>query len=225
MRSVSGRFCPKTTFLPAAKILRHDRLNSMSDSESDAPFDEFGEGGDDAKVSAEALKKLRAEAPAEDLDDAAAEFDEPAPTAIDDGSIARLALLEKPQLAETDGDSGAHEFDDDSVTVMDPNALGSDSAEDEAIGKEACPKCGVMVLAGYPKCPRCKTSLVAEKKTREQAAAGGTSLIGRTVPWTVVIIAAILTAIIVYLSEREVQAPDLDPADPAPTETSTPAEP
>jgi hypothetical protein len=156
---------------------------------------EFDGGGDATAIDPKALENLRsadaqAASSVEDVPKESAKTSEP--------EVSASSLL------ETDtGDAEAEntDFDENSVTRMDPKAMGDMAAAEDSIGKEACPNCGVMVASGYPKCPRCKHSLVVAKSSKKSA--GGTSVVGRTVPWAIVFIAAVLTAIIVYLSERD----------------------
>jgi hypothetical protein len=124
-------------------------------------------------------------------------------------------------LLQQANDSARDEFDEQGVTVMDASTPGKLSGIEEAApGKQVCPSCGVTVLPGYPKCPRCKATLRSNDKRHRQGA-GGTSVVGRTVPWTIVGIAAIATATIVYLADRTPAGGEIA-EDEAPLGTSEP---
>lgn len=190
------------------------RVSMRAESSSDDAVDEWEgksvAGGDATAIDPRALDELRklsakpTGGKADDFKAAADEFGEGPATVTEsveevtpDGFIKMVS----------DADDLSQEFDEDSVTRMDPRAIGKvDEAADDAVGKEPCPKCGVMVAPGYPKCPRCQHRLVGSSKSK-RAGAGGTTVVGRTVPWAIVFVAAVLTAIIVYLAERDVVVP------------------
>jgi hypothetical protein len=174
----------------------------MSDKEPGEEWEnEFdGDGGDATAIDPDALKKLRStgamdSAPDPALDGAADELAGGAPTVMEEDSASSLLEAVDPEEDEV------ADFDENSVTRMDPSAMSDMAKAEGALGKKPCPSCGVMVSPGYPKCPRCKHSFVKPGGAKYKA--GGTALVGRTVPWTIVFIAAVVTAIIVYLSERD----------------------
>jgi hypothetical protein len=169
---------------------------------------DFGDGGGPATtIDPDALKKLRLEDSAPDLSDLAAPIlsaEESAEESV--VVIAKLTASRSasPASLEALGDGAVDEFDDRSMTVMDSRSISERDASGDGLGPvgEPCPKCGVKVAPGYPKCPRCKAVLVQSNQAHKKVA-GGTSVIGRTVPWTIVVIAAVLTAFIYYLAERD----------------------
>ena len=183
-------------------------------------WDEKSGGGATSAIDPEALSDLRtvssvhSEAEAADFATAAEEFDSAPATVMED--VQRFSPSQLLEAVDKDqfGSAGKSEFDEDSVTRMDPRARPDIVEPEDSLGKEPCPKCGVMVAPGYPNCPRCKSSLVPPR-TKRRARAGGTSLGGRTVPWTIVFIAAVVTVIIVYLSEREPTTPSDGRTEPA----------
>ncbi|MCP4443879.1 MAG: hypothetical protein GY811_00855 [Myxococcales bacterium] len=177
-------------------------------------------GGDETTVDAASLAELP-ETPASTptpeaaaFAEAAGEFDSVPATVME--SVSREALLEAVDKGGFE-DGATSEFDDDSVTRMDPRSVEEVLRADESQAKKVCPKCGVVVAQGYPNCPRCKSSLKATTG-REHGGAGGTSVVGRTIPWAIVLIAAVLTAIIVYLAEW---APVISGGEASGAETST----
>ncbi len=177
--------------------------------------------GEATVVDPEALSKLRAESADEeakttevvrgtDFVAAADEFGSAPDTVMED--VQELSPAELLRVVD-EGQVGAlKEFEDDSVTRMDPRGARG-MLEAEAVGgaKEECPHCGVLVLPGYPNCPRCKRPLLMSVP-REHVPKGATSLGGRTIPWAIVFVAAVLTAVIVYLAERDVDVADSDPS-------------
>lgn len=185
-------------------------------------------GGGATTIDSEALQKLRntgglKAVSVEDtsLDGAAEEFDIAPATVMEDvEELSGAELLQAVDSGELGGGENT-DFDEDSKTRMDPRVIPEAEVALD-VGKKPCPKCGVMVASGYPKCPRCKHSLV--KKRRATTDAGGTSLRGRAVPWSIVFIVAVLTAIIVYLAEREpVIESDADQEAESASESAKPA--
>tara|TARA_R110002096_G_scaffold436061_1_gene666628 strand:+ start:12305 stop:13249 length:945 start_codon:yes stop_codon:yes gene_type:complete len=204
------------------------RASSSEESSAAAEWD-VESSGDATTVDPDALSKLRATgaleavsvadaesvaeasaaeasaaeaSKASEFAEAADEFDSAPATVMED--IEQLSPSELLEIVDSGGlgSKASEEFEDDSVTRMD-SRIGPALVDPETVAsKEECPHCGVLVLPGYPNCPRCKKSLVAAV-AREHGAAGGTSLGGRTIPWTIVFIAAVLTAVIVYLAERD----------------------
>lgn len=161
---------------------------------------DFGDGGGGpaTTIDPDALKKLRLEDSAPDLSDIAAPI-----VAEDVPEESTSRAPSQPDFEALDDDP-ADEFDDGTVTVMESRSVSERASSSDGLGPvgEPCPKCGVKVAPGYPKCPRCKAVLMQSSQSHKKSA-GGTSVIGRTVPWTIVVIAAVLTAIIYYLAERE----------------------
>lgn len=156
--------------------------------------DEFEDDGSATTIDPDALSKLR------EMEGVAAKHEE----RYEGRFPARFNDESKPVLERSE--SPADEFEDQGMTMIDPNAVPPSSGRSEAPGSKACPECGVMITPGYPKCPRCHATLsVAPPKP----SAGGTSVVGRTVPWTIVVIAAIATGIIYYLAERDPDTPGI----------------
>ncbi len=169
-------------------------------------WDEFAESaGAATTIDPDALSKIRR---AESQSDARSASTESVTSAAPAPAENKRVPTPSPFVALS-ADAAA-EFDDGAMTVMDSrsNDEREASAAASALGKEPCPTCGVMLAPGYPKCPRCKAVLIAAPVVKKGA--GGTSLSGRTVPWTIVLIAAVLTGIIYYLAERDPKLADLD---------------
>ncbi len=76
-----------------------------------------------------------------------------------------------------------------------------------------CPSCGVAVVAGYVKCPKCGHRLPVARLKRPTAAGGGTAMPTESkfpvVP--VVVLAAIAVAVITTLALRDTKAPQRAP--------------
>lgn len=202
--------------------------------------------GDHINPKDEADLRVTIRSPADEaVDEWDDEFVESAATTIDPAALTKLRLQESATAAPTRPKSSnaapakrgtssfekmpevVDEFDDHDMTVMDPRSLAArdPSTESHAPAHEPCPKCGVMVAPGYPKCPRCKAVLIKGSAPREQAK-GGTSVIGRTIPWTIVVMAAIVTAVIYYLAERDLKTSTNDSANDAeaPLQHAAPAD-
>jgi hypothetical protein len=66
-------------------------------------------------------------------------------------------------------------------------------------GSSACPSCGLELKVGYVRCPRCKYAFDKNHVRR----GGGTAMVSRTVPWTIVAVLAVATAAIVVIADRD----------------------
>jgi hypothetical protein len=73
------------------------------------------------------------------------------------------------------------------------------TADPGASGSAACPACGIQVKTGYVRCPKCKHAFDGSRAP----IGGGTAVVGRTVPWAIVAVMALLTIVIVVLADRE----------------------
>jgi len=176
-------------------------------ADADEWTQEFDGGSPATVIDPDALKKIRMDDSAPDLTDDLLVEAEGSTSKDEKGESAPVAKRQTSELVAI-VDSVSDEFDDDSSTVMDPNALEKMGDAGPSLGREPCPKCGVMLAPGHPRCPQCKTSLVVAGTSARRKYAGGTTVVGRTIPWTIVLLSAIATAVIVYLSERE---PKIEP--------------
>ena len=91
-----------------------------------------------------------------------------------------------------------------------------------------CPACGVAVVPGYVKCPRCGARLPSIKFRRpgETADAGGTAVEGgRAIPWTAIVSTVVVAgAIIAFFGIRHARgAPRVEEPPPPPSGAPTAA--
>lgn len=124
-----------------------------------------------------------------------------APVAVSAAMPAASATEDAEWASEFAADQGATVIDDrplgaalEAQPKPTPRAITSSGA-----GASACPSCGVEVKVGYVRCPKCHHALVDEPIKR----GGGTAVVGRTVPWTIVALCAIATLVIVVLASRD----------------------
>jgi len=78
-----------------------------------------------------------------------------------------------------------------------------------SLASNPCPSCGIEVKAGYVRCPRCKQTL-ARPPGQVAGTGSGTAIVGRGVPWTIVGLCAVATAIIVHLAAQDPAVPLFD---------------
>ncbi len=81
-----------------------------------------------------------------------------------------------------------------------------------------CPRCGVAVVPGYVKCPKCQAVLPKTRRGPTHAGAGGTAVGGHGMPiFPLVVGGAVAIAIVLFFALRKgsVEAPPPQPTDPA----------
>ncbi len=84
-----------------------------------------------------------------------------------------------------------------------------------------CPKCGVAVVQGYVKCPKCQSVLPAVRRGQTHAGAGGTTAVGgQGMPVLPLVVGgAVALGIVLFFALRKDSAAEPPPAVPTdPTE-------
>jgi hypothetical protein len=82
----------------------------------------------------------------------------------------------------------------------DPTEPSVAGPQKRGIPKRTCPACGITVVLGYVVCPKCKAELPRPAK---RPVGHGTAVPSRTVPLSLVAAAALATAVIWHLANRE----------------------
>jgi hypothetical protein len=84
-----------------------------------------------------------------------------------------------------------------------------------SVMSETCPRCGITVVPGYVRCPRCQTSL-PRLRLRAPADAGGTVVENRRFPVVAVVVpaAVVVGGLIAYLALRGGSKPADDQVEP-----------
>lgn len=90
-----------------------------------------------------------------------------------------------------------------------------------------CPACGVAVVPGYVRCPRCQAALPAPSLRRlPTTGPGGTAVAGRSVTALVLLGAGVLILLLVlYLALRDGSSPKPAPVEPTTAEPARDPEP